>query len=148
LRYVLSELSKVELRALDVSNRLAEKLKAERYADASVSFFLSEAEDVHRTYVEYEQAVRDAFFTEILGIKKVADDVEDSLKLYERYERMGRLGAWFYVSLSAAFAVGVLVPLFLRLLGVMVTAVMVAAVILGSLVPLCFAMLLVFRQYR
>ena len=50
-------------------------------------------------FTEYEQAVREAFFREFFGLKKIVDEIEDSIRLYNRYTRLGRSSLLFGISL-------------------------------------------------
>ena len=150
LRYILNELNKIETRSLKATFNELEQYPEIKERIAILNT-LSEAKEILRSSTEYEQAVREAFFKEFFGIKKIVDDIEDSVKLYNKYARAGRPSLLFGTSLLIAFITGVIMPLIPQLLPnpeILLSTKVVIISFLTSLSSIITAILLILRQFK
>jgi len=150
LRDILHGLNKVEMQSLKtVFSELEQRLEIKKHM--AIMNTLSEAGETYRSYIEYEQTVRGAFFNEFFGIKEVINEIEDSIKLYNRYTKTGKSSPSLSVSLLIAFITGVLIPLIPQLLPeleILLSIKVVTISFITSLFSIATAIVLVLRQYR
>ncbi|RLE62653.1 MAG: hypothetical protein DRN53_03610 [Thermoprotei archaeon] len=112
---------------------------------------LSEARETYRSYIEYEQAVREAFFNEFFEIREVINEIEDSIKLYNRYAKTGKPSLLLGISLFIAFTTGVLAPLISQLLPeleILLSTKILVILFIISLFSIVIAIILILRRYR
>ena len=150
LRYILSELNKIEKRSLKTTfSELEQHPEIKKHRN--ILNALNEVGETYRLYVEYEQAVRETFFNEFSRIKEVIDEIEDSIKLYNRYTKTGKPSLLLGISLFIAFITGVLIPLIPQLLPeleILLSTKVVIISFIASLFSIATATLLVLRQYK
>ncbi len=150
LRYILAELNKIEMQSLNALFNELEKHSEVRERIATLST-LNEARETYRSYIEYEQAVREAFFNGFFEIKRVIDEIEDSIKLYNRYMRTGKPNLLLGITLFITFITGVLAPLIPQLLPelkILLNTKIVITLFATSLLSIVTAIILVLRQYK
>jgi len=113
--------------------------------------YLSEAGETYRKYVEYEQAVRETFFNGIVEIKRITDEIEDSIEFYNRYKEALKPSLLFYFSIFTAFTTGTLIPLILQLFSevkVILNTTLVAFLFISSLTSIFAAIVSILQQYE
>ena len=146
-----SELSKIEAQSLET---FFEKLVEEQEIKKHIAILssLKKAVRIYYVYMEHEQMVREAFFDKFFEIKNVINEIEDSIKVYNRYKKAGKASPWFVIALLAAFITGVLAPLISQLIPkfqILLNNVAITMLLfIFSLVAVTCAMILIFQQYK
>ena len=150
LRYILCELNKIESRSLKtLFNQLMDYSKAKKHI-ASFNY-LGEAGETYRKYVEYEQAVRETFFNGIVEIKRITDEIEDSIEFYNRYKEALKPSLLFYFFIFTAFTTGTLIPVILQLFSeikVILNTTLVAFLFISSLTSIFAAIVSILQRYE